>query len=180
MNLESRNFSDIPQLIQLIENKSIGMLTCLDYGGALVSKPVTPLVIDNNGAVWFFIDIYSSSVSHLCNASLSFAEINSKVFMSISGSGEINKNQAHIESLWTDAAMTWFPDGPRSTNLALMKFSPYAAERWDESQSKMVSVFTLTATVVPGVLTEKINQIDINFNAIANQKFSQTFKGVNL
>jgi hypothetical protein len=38
MNLEPHNCSDVPQLIKLIEDKSIGMLTCLDYGGALVNK----------------------------------------------------------------------------------------------------------------------------------------------
>ena len=180
MNLKSQNCSDIPQLIKLIEDKSIGMLTCLDYGGALVSKPITPLEIDNKGAIWFFIDLHAGSVSHLCNANLSFAEKHGETYMSLSGSGEINKNQVHIKSLWTDSAKTWFPDGPQSINLALLKFSPYAAECWDVSQSKMVSVYTMFTSVVPSVSVGRITPAENNIAPITNLNCSQTFRGINL
>lgn len=177
MNLESKNCSDIPQLIKLIENKSIGMLTCLDYGGALVSKPMTPLEIDNKGTIWFFIDLYAGSISHLCNANLSFSERHGETYMSLSGSGEINKNQAHIENLWSDSAKTWFPDGPQSINLALLKFSPYAAECWDVSQSKMVSVYTMVTSVVPSVSFRRSTSLKMCIETIASLNCGQTLVG---
>lgn len=180
MNLESQNCSDVSQLIKLIEDKSIGMLTCLDYGGALVSKPITPLEIDNKGAIWFFIDLHAGCVSHLCIANLSFAEKHSETYMSLSGSGEINKNQAHIESLWTDSAKTWFPDGPRTINLALMKFSPYAVECWDVSQRKMVSIYDMCTSVVPSLSIERITPTGFNIEPITNLNRSQTFREINL
>ena len=157
IDLESKNCSDIPQLISLVEDKSIGMLTCLDFGGALVSTPIFPLEIDKKGAIWFFINLHQASACHLCNANLSFKEAQSDIYMSLSGSGEINKNQARIESLWTDSIRTFFPEDPRSTNLALLKFSPYAAESWDVSQSKMVSVFTMSSSVVPSMSIRRTN-----------------------
>lgn len=174
MNLKSQNCSDIPQLIKLIEDRSVGMLTCLDYGGALVSKPITPLEIDNNGAIWFFIDLYAGSIGHLCNANLSFAEKIDETYMSLSGSGEINKNQARIESLWTDSSKTRFPDGPRSINLALLKFSPYSVECWDVSQRKMVSAYAMFSSVVPSVCVGRTASTKINIEAIANLNSGQT------
>jgi general stress protein 26 len=180
MYIKSQNCFDIPQLIKLIEGKSVGMLTCLDYGGALVSKPITPLEIDNKGAIWFFIDLQAGSIVHLCNANLSFVEMHSETFLSISGSGEINKNQAVIESLWTDSSKTRFPNGPQSINLALLKFSPYAAECWDVSQSKMVSVYTMFASVVPSLSIGKSTSKKININAIKSINRGQTLVANNL
>lgn len=174
MNLESQNCSDIPQLIKLIKSNSVGMLTCLDYGGALVSKPITPLEIDNKGAIWFFIDLQAGSIGHLCNANLSFAKKLGETYMSLSGSCEVNKNQARIESLWTDADKTRFPDGPASINCALLKFSPYSAECWDVSQRKMVSAYTMFASVVPSLSIKRTASTQINIEAIPSLNCSQT------
>lgn len=156
MNQISQNCSDVPQLINLIDGNSVGMLTCLDYGGALVSKPITPLLIDNDGIIWFFIDLHTGKAGHLCNANLSFAEKHSETYISLSGSCEVNKNQARIESLWADSSKTWFPDGPRSINLALLKFSPYSAECWDVAQSKMVSIYSMFSSVVPSLSIRRV------------------------
>jgi|GEM_PF-3108297 len=180
MNLKSQNCSDIPQLIRFVENKSVGMFTCLDYAGALVSKPITPLEIDNKGAIWFFIDLQAGSIGHLCNANLSFVERCGETYMSLSGSGEINKNQARIESLWTDSAKTWFPNGPRSINLALLKFSPYAAECWDVSQNKMLSVYTMLSVVVPSLSIGTITAKKINIEAVTSLNCGQPLVANNL
>jgi general stress protein 26 len=174
MNLELQNCSYIPQLNKLIQDKSIGMLTCLDYGGALVSKPIMPLEIDNNGAISFFIELHTANVSHLCNANLSFAEKQGQTYISLSGSGEINRNQAHIESLWPYTGKTWFPEKPRSINLALLKFSPYAAECWDVAQKRMVSVYSMSASVVSSLSVGRIAPTKINIGAIANLNCGKT------
>lgn len=180
MNVESQNCSEIPQLAQLIKDQTVGMLTCLDYGGALVSKPITPLEIDNKGAIWFFIDLHAGSIGHLCNANLSFAEKSGETYMSLSGSSEINKNQARIESLWTDSAKTFFPDGPRSVNLALLKFSPYSAQCWDVSQNKMLSVYNMFSSVVPSLRIRRTASKKINSEANTSLNCGQALLANNL
>lgn len=181
MNLKSQNCSDIPQLIKLIESKSIGMLTYIDYGLALVSKPITPLQIDYKGAIWFFIDLHAVSIGDLCNANLSFAEKRGETYMSLSGSGEINNNQTGIESLWTDSAKTWFVGGPRLTNLALLKLSPYSVEYWDVSQNRMISVYTIFSSVIPSVTIRRTTSQKINIEAIiTSRNYGQTLAANNL
>ncbi|MEO6118650.1 MAG: pyridoxamine 5'-phosphate oxidase family protein, partial [Methylotenera sp.] len=69
---------------------------------------------------------------------------------SISGIGEINTDRAHIERLWTAFAKPWFPEGPESINLALLKFIPNTAEYWDAPHNKMVRMFAMAASVVIG------------------------------
>jgi general stress protein 26 len=151
MSPESQSCSEITQLTKLIEMRSIGMLTCLDYGGALVSQPITPLKIDSLGAIWFFIDIRAGSASHLYNINLSFTEMYDENYVSLSGGGEICKNQTDIEGLWYDSFSACFPDGPKSINIALLKFTPYAVKCWDVSQSKMVRVYSMIASTSPSI-----------------------------
>ena len=47
-------------------------------------------------------------------------------------------------------AKPWFPDGPDSSNLALLKFIPDRADYWDGPSSKMVRAFGMIASVIAG------------------------------
>ena len=49
------------------------MLTALEDDGALASRSTTALQMDAQGALWFFTDVQSSKVDHLCSVNLSFA-----------------------------------------------------------------------------------------------------------
>lgn len=148
MKTETQSCKGLTQLSKLIEAIPVAMLTSLDFGGALMSKPITPLEMDSDGAIWFFIDLRSSGLSHLCMTNLNFSHESSGTYLSLSGCCEINKNQAHIERLWTDSATFWFPDGSHARNLALLKFVPYTAEYWEASQGMMVNMYSMFATVV--------------------------------
>lgn len=47
-------------------------------------------------------------------------------------------------------AKAWFPDGPSSPNLALLKFVPGAAEFCDASSCRMVRLYAVDASIVSG------------------------------
>jgi general stress protein 26 len=149
MKVESQSCKELTRLSKLIEAiPAAAMLTSLDFGGALMSKPITPLEMDGDGAIWFFIDLRSCGISHLCMTNLNFHHDLSGTYLSISGCCEINKNHAHIERLWTDSAKFWFPDGPQAINLVLLKFVPYSAEFWDVSNGMMVNLYSMFAKVI--------------------------------
>lgn len=123
------------------------MLTCLDHSSAFVSKPITSLELDNKSVIWFFIDLHSCSASHLCCVNLSFTERHDETYMSLSGSSEMNKNQAHIESLWFD--------------------SP---ELWCASQSKMMRLFTMFLSLIPSALMQIVSSIENETEPVINLK----------
>ena len=52
--------------------------------------------------------------------------------------------------MWTVIAKPWFPDGPDSSNLALLKFIPNSADYWDGPSSKMVRALGMIASVIAG------------------------------
>ena len=150
MKIETQNSAEMAELCKLIEPIPVAMLSNLDADGALVSRPMSALQVDVAGAVWFFVDLRSSRVEFLRVVNLSFVDAARGTYVSLSGRGEIRSDRAQIQQLWTPLAKPWFPEGPDSRNLALLKFVPHTAEYWDAPNSKMVRMFAMAASVVAG------------------------------
>ena len=150
MKTEIQSNPDLAKLCKLIENMAAGMLTSLDEEGALVGRPMAPLEMDRHGALWFFTDLHSGKVERLRALNLAFTDPSRGTYVSLSGRGEIHTERARIDRLWTTFARPWFPAGPDSPNLALLKFAPETAEYWDAPHSKMVRLFAMAASVAAG------------------------------
>ena len=147
MKTEIQASADLALLCKLIENLSVAMMTHLDADGALVSRPMVPLEMDRTGALWFFTELRSTKTEHLRVVNLCFADPARVTYVSLSGRGEIHADHARIKRMWTPFDKLWFPDGPDSTNLALLKFVPDVAEYWDAPHSKMVQMFAMAVSV---------------------------------
>lgn len=142
MKTEPQNSPERSQLCKLIQNMSVTMLTTVDANGVLISRPMLPLKLDSHGALWFFTDLRSAKLKQLDAINLNFIDSTRATYVSLSGYGEINSERAFIDRLWTPFVKPWFPDGPESSQLALLKFMPEVAEYWDSAQRKMVRLFS--------------------------------------
>ena len=147
MKIETQKTEELVQLGKLIENMRVCMLTTLNEDYVMVAKPMSPQEMCEEGAIWFLTDANSAKVQHLQLMNLAFSNESQGTYVSISGHGEIIKDHARIESLWTVFARPWFPDGVDSSNLALLKFVPKVAEYWDAPHSKMVRLFAMAASI---------------------------------
>lgn len=150
MKTATQSHAPLAHIAQLIEDIPIAMLTNVEADGALSSRPMAALEMDASGALWFFTDLRSSKVDRLQALSLSFTDMAQGTYVSLSGRGELDTDRGRIERLWTAFAKPWFPDGPESPNLALLKFVPDAADYWDAPNSKMVRTFGVLASIVAG------------------------------
>jgi general stress protein 26 len=148
MKIQAQRSAELTQLCHLIENIPVAMLTSVNADGALVSRPMTPLQMDSDGVLWFFIDWRSANADQLHDVNLSFTNPAQATYVSLSGHGEIDVDLACIKQHWTLFARPWFPDGPDSANLAMLKFVPEAAEYWDAPQGKIVRMFAIAASLV--------------------------------
>jgi general stress protein 26 len=150
MKVETQKNPELTRLCELVEDISVAMLTTADDAGAMVSRPMSPLLMDGAGAIWFFTDRNSSKTNQLLNLNLSFSDLSDSTYVSVSGHGEINTDRARIDELWTSFVLPWFPEGKDSPNLALLKITPQIAEYWDAPDSKMVRMFAMGASIVAG------------------------------
>jgi general stress protein 26 len=150
MRIETQVDPAFSRVCGLIENIPAAMLTNVTEDGTLVSRPMSPIEIDSSGALWFFIDLRHAKLEHLGAANLGFADPEHATFVSLSGRGQIHVDRARIAHLWTARMRPWFPDGPDSEHLALLKFVPDSAEYWDAPHSRMMRMFALAASVIAG------------------------------
>ena len=150
MKTQTQTNADRAHIAKLIEDIPIAMLATVESDGTLANRPMAVLELDASGALWFFTDLRSSKVERLPAANLSFTDIAHGTYVSLSGRGEIDTDRTRIERLWTAFAKPWFPDGPGSPNLALLKFIPDTADYWDAPNSKMTRAFGAIASMVAG------------------------------
>ncbi len=73
-----------------------------------------------------------------------------RAFVPLSGHAEMNTDGGRIRRLLTVFAKPWFPEGPGSSNPALLKLVPDTADYWDGPSSKMVRAFGMVASVIAG------------------------------
>jgi general stress protein 26 len=150
MKIEVQTSPERIQLGALIENMSVAMLTTFDDNGKLVSQPMSPLLMDSHGVIWFFMDVRSNKANQVDVLNLSFSHEDESTYVSLSGKGDVVMDRDLIKTLWTPFARPWFADGVESTNLALLKIMPEIAEYWDAPNSKMVRLFAMAASIVTG------------------------------
>jgi general stress protein 26 len=150
MKTSTQATPELSHVAELIDGIPIAMLTTIEADGSLASRPMAALEMDGQGALWFFTDLRSSKVEHLRVVNLAFTDAAHATFVSLSGRGEVDTDRGRIERLWTSFAKPWFPDGPESSNLALLKFVPDAADYWDGPNSRMARAFGVLASVVSG------------------------------
>lgn len=150
MHIENQATPELRLIAKLIEHMRVAMLTSVDADGSLESRPMLPLRLDAAGVFWFFTDIRSERLDRLRQLNLAFSDEARSTYLSLSGHGEVDTERARIEALWTSDAQPWFPDGPQSPSLALLRFVADRGEYWDAPASRMVRFATIAAAAVAG------------------------------
>ncbi len=150
MNIVKQASPELAHVADLIKDIPIAMLTTIGADGELSGRPMGGLEMDLHGAIWFFTHIRSTKVEELHSVSLAFTDQDKSTYVSLSGHGEISTDRNEIRRLWTHFVKPWFPEGPESSDLALLKFVPDAAEYWDGPSNKMVRAFGMLASIAAG------------------------------
>jgi general stress protein 26 len=116
------------------------MMTTHD-GDRIVARPMTGITRPEQNLIWFFTDNHShkdDEVARDPRACLCYADIKSQTFVSLSGQITRVHDQEMINSLWTEGAAVYFPEGPVDPGIVLLKFVPEAGEYWDSPSSPIV------------------------------------------
>jgi general stress protein 26 len=142
------------KLEELIQDIQIAMLTSVDEDGALHSRPMATQKLPFDGDLWFFTYADSHKVleinkDHHVNVAYSAPDKNR--YVSVSGLANLVTDQAKINGLYNPVLKAWFPDGPETPGIALLKISVSSAEYWDAPNNAMVKV----AGLVKATLTRQ-------------------------
>ncbi len=154
METQQQHNPDLEKIKELVEDIRIAMMTTVDEGGHLVSRPMAVMQMDTDGTLWFFTKKSSPKVDQIENheqqVNLSFADTGDSSYVSISGNAQEMDDRAKIDELWSPMAKPWFPEGKDDPQLTLLKVHTHMAEYWDSNSSRVVRFLEMARAAVTG------------------------------
>lgn len=133
---------DIHKVIEIMKHHPICMLTIPEPEGALRARPMTVVKVEDDGEVWFLSSSATDAVAAIGTESrvnLSFGGRDE--WLSVHGSAVVITSEPKARELWNEAAAAFFPDGPASKNLVLIRVRPEGAQYWESPGGVVSTVF---------------------------------------
>jgi general stress protein 26 len=146
--------NDLKKLREMVKDIDFCMLTTVDEGGDLHSRPMSSNGdIDPDGDIWFFTSASSHKVSEinkLPKVNVSFADPDNQRYISVSGTAQLVRDRAKIDELWRPEFKIWFPEGKDDPEVALLRVSLEKAEYWDSPSSTIGYALSFVSSLVTG------------------------------
>ena len=142
----------IEKLKELIEDIDFCMLTTVD-GGHFRSRPMSTQEFEFDGDLWFFTSDNTHKVAEIQQddrVNVAYSKPDDSRFVSVSGRGEIVKDRAKIEGLWSPVLKAWFPDGLEDPTLCLLLVKVEEAEYWDQPSGMIVQTLGFIKALATG------------------------------
>lgn len=149
MKVHDQSLPAMKKVADLIEDMTVCMITAVD-GHHLASRPMSPILLDKDGALWFLTSASAMQGVRLESITVAFSNEPDASYVSMEGIAHLIDDTPTKEHLWTAFAKPWFPDGPESPDLRAMKFVPRTVDYWDSPSSKVVRLFAIAASVMSG------------------------------
>ena len=127
------------------------------------SRPMTAMVEDNSGPIWFFVGKPNAVVDNLSTSDRAIAAFSSKghdLFASIHGKLSVDQDRAVIDRLWNPFIAAWF-DGKDDPKLVLLRFDPEHAEVWLNESNMLAGVKMLFGSDPKKDYQDKVGNVDL-------------------
>lgn len=122
---------DIKKVTDIINDSRIGMFTTINEQGALVSRPLAVQDVQDDGDMWFFTSEGTSQVAHItANPAVNVSFGKGTEWVSVAGTANVVTDRQEIRDRWNQAVEAWFPDGPETPEVVLLRVDSDSAEYW--------------------------------------------------
>lgn len=149
---------ELRKLNDLLEKFRFAMLTTRAADGTLTSHPLTVQETEFDGDLWFIIGTHATAVEHLAtDAHVGVSFSGSDAWLSLSGTAGIVDDPAKLRELWSPSVDAWFPEGPESSDVALLKVAVTGGEYWDSPGGRIATAIAFVKTKITGERPEGDN-----------------------
>jgi general stress protein 26 len=115
-----------------IEAARTGMLG-VSEGDEARFQPMTPHFEDQSGAFWFFARAASplaEAAERGSAATFTYTATGRDLFACVRGWLAAETDEATRQKFWTEDVARWFPGGPQSDEVAMLRFEADSAQIW--------------------------------------------------
>ena len=143
--------TELDTLNDLLKKFRFAMVTTRAEDGALHAHPLTVQERESDGDLWFIVGTHASAVEHVRRdpkVGLSFSS--DSTWLSLAGHAEIVDDLAKLNVLWSTSVEAWFPDGPESPGVTMLKVSALTGEYWGSAGGRLATAIALVTSRVTG------------------------------
>jgi general stress protein 26 len=148
MKLKPQCSAALQELAARLEGQRVAMLTLCDSHDRLVSQPMTPQEMDEDGAIWIMLSrgptaerVGAGGIA----ANLAFSDERRATYVSITGRAWRVDDAVRKRELWSAVSRPWFPGGAEDPALTLLKLQPEHVQIWDGPSSSVVRALAMAA-----------------------------------
>jgi general stress protein 26 len=144
---------DVTKLVDKIKDIKIAMMTTVENGNELHSRPMYTSKPEEDGTLWFFTERDSQKVDEVQqdrHINLGYSSPSDNLYVAITGTAQIVTDRAKIKELWSEALRGWFPNGSDDPNIALLRVTIDKGEYWDTPSSTLLRAYAYAKAVVTG------------------------------
>ncbi|KOX06764.1 pyridoxamine 5'-phosphate oxidase family protein [Micromonospora profundi] len=141
------------RVTELVREARICMFTTIGLDGRLVSRPMGLQEAEFDGDLWFFASADSAKARQIRvnpEVNVAFSDQKRSAWVSVAGTATEGFDRDRAEQLWNPVLTVWFPQGPDTPGLTLIKVHASSAEYWDSPSSTVVNLFGFARAVVTG------------------------------
>lgn len=135
------NEAAIEKIRALAEGKMC--LFCTTENGALESRPMGAMQVDESGDIWFF-SAKSSDKNRQIQADptawLMFMEADKQHYLSLTTEVAIVDDRQKVDELWNSFMTAWFPAGKDDPEISLLRASVLSGHYWDEKDGHLIGM----------------------------------------
>jgi general stress protein 26 len=139
----------LKRLRKLIKNTRIAMFTTVAGDGTLRSRPMATLKAPFEGDLWFLTRATAPKTDEIRenqHVNVAYVDADGERFVSISGAASLVRDPEKVAELWTRRLRSWFPQGKKDPDLALIRVRVAQAEWWDAKRAAMVHLDEVPAS----------------------------------
>lgn len=143
---------DIDRVWDIIEKVGVCMLTT-QFAGGLRARPLEARPDREAGLIFFVTDVHSPKEDEIASApdiGIVFIDADEKAYLSITGRASVLRDVEKTKALWRKTDEVWWPDGPGSPDVCLLRIEPSTAELWDGPASAAVTAFEFAKARLTG------------------------------
>ncbi|HEY2792259.1 MAG TPA: pyridoxamine 5'-phosphate oxidase family protein [Micromonosporaceae bacterium] len=145
------NDEEIRKVADLINGNRIGMLTTIAPDGTLMSRPMALQDVEFDADLWLYAERNSRKVNHIgLNPQVNVTVGSGSDWVSLSGTMAVVDDPGKKKDLWNAGVAAWFPDGPDSDDLVLLRIASESAEYWDTPGGRVASIVSFAKARVTG------------------------------
>lgn len=142
---------DVQKVADLIKGARIAMLTTTAHDGSLNSRPMALQEVEFDGDLWFFAERASALLDQVATRPQVNVSISSgSTWVSLAGRASMVEDDTRKKDLWNAGVEAWFPEGPESDDVVLLRVDADSAEYWDTPGGRIASLFSFAKAKVTG------------------------------